>query len=98
MHYLLTFAPALTAMAKLMQAGEGEYTKYNYLKGAPVSQHVDSLLRHLTAYWETGDQQHAVATAWNALRLAAEVLTGAARDDRAGYLAETVPRECGPRV
>lgn len=86
MHYLLTFASALRALADLMRDGEGEYPKYNYLKGAPVSEHVDSLLRHLTTYWETGDKTHAVAVAWNALRLATEVLNGKVQDDRANYL------------
>lgn len=87
--YLLTFPEALKGVAAVSSYGEQKYERYNYLKGAPASESVSSLLRHLLA-WHTGEDNdsesklsHLAHVAWNALRLCDEMArTPIITDDR----------------
>src|SRR3990167_899492 len=74
--YLLTFPHALEGLAKVCMHGEKKYERFNYLKGAPVQQYVDCLLRHLNAFYNGEDvdpdsgNEHVDHVVWNALMLA----------------------------
>jgi hypothetical protein len=91
--YLLTFPLALEAFSRACTQGASVYGRGNYLKGAPLSQSLDSLLRHLMAFANGEDidpksgQAHVGHIVWNALRLAQEHLSPAPGtvDDRIGY-------------
>jgi len=81
MYYLLTFGQALAEVAYVCAHGEREYSRYNYLKGAPESEHASSLMRHLLAHWSgervdsKSGRPHLAHAAWNMLRWLAEDLT-----------------------
>lgn len=94
--YLLTFSEALDAVAEVSMSGANVYGRGNYLQGAPLTEHVDSLLRHLKAFYRGEDldpnsgHPHVAHMAWNALRLCQEALAPApgTKDDRIGYRRE----------
>lgn len=86
--YILTFPQALTGFAEVCSYGEGKYALYNYLKGAPLSQYRDCLLRHLMA-WHDGEDtdpesgcSHLDHVVWNALALSQMSRAQPNRDDR----------------
>jgi len=89
--YALTFGEALRAMAQVCAHGAGKYSRGNYLKGAPLSQSMDCLLRHLLAWSEGEDtdpesgQGHLAHVVWNALRLCQESIVRPDLDDRIHY-------------
>jgi hypothetical protein len=89
--YALTFGEALREMAKVCTYGASKYDRGNYLKGAPLSQSVDCLLRHLLAWWEGEDKDpesghmHLAHVVWNALRLCQESIARPSLDDRISY-------------
>lgn len=56
LHYLVSFPSAAEALASVCKYGEGKYSAYNYLKGAPLSQYLSSGLRHLFAFWRGEDR------------------------------------------
>lgn len=91
LRYLLVFGAAVREVAKVCAFGESKYAMYNFCKGAPRSESVDSLLRHLEAYWNGEDYDtesgchHLAHVSWNALRLCQEALINAGTDDRGGY-------------
>ena len=91
LNYALTFGDALREMSKVCTYGAGKYARANYIKGAPLSQSVDCLLRHLLAWWEGEDtdpesgQGHLAHVVWNALRLCQESLVRKDLDDRISY-------------
>lgn len=79
--------------------GAAKYAERNWEKGMKFSRVYNSLLRHLTAFWEGEDydndpywkQQgvkvlHIVAVAWNALVLVVYVIRGVGEDDRPSKL------------
>jgi hypothetical protein len=71
---LLCFPAALAGVAKVTEFGERKYEAFNFTKGAPLSESLDCLLRHLVRYWcrvETdpeSDLMELNAAAWNTLR------------------------------
>lgn len=76
LRYNLTFPGAMEGRAAVSSYGAEKYALYNYLNGAPLSQYVDCLMRHLTA-WENGEDldpesglRHTDHVAWNADALA----------------------------
>jgi len=62
-------------LAEVAQYGEGKYDMYNFLKGGPQNQYLDSLKRHLDSYedprqLDTDSESglsHLYHVAWNAL-------------------------------
>lgn len=85
---VLTFPEALRGVARAAAFGEKKYDRYNYLKGAPASQSVNSTLSHLLAWWsgeETDAESglsHLDHFVWNALRLTDELTRRPELDDR----------------
>lgn len=89
---ILCFPAALAGMAKVTEYGEGKYARYNFLKGAPESEHLDCLLRHVVYKWcrvdldaESG-LDHSNALAWNACRYSDET-----QRKPAGYVDDRPP-------
>ena len=89
--YVLTFPDALREVARVSTYGADKYERGNYLKGAPLSQSVDCLLRHLLA-WSQGEDtdpesghSHLGHVVWNALRLCQESIVRPDLDDRIAY-------------
>ena len=88
MSYILTFWNALKGVAAVSKYGEQKYERGNYLKGAPLSQYVDCMMRHLGAWWNGEDNDsesrlpHLSHFAWNALCLVEMSITQPQRDDR----------------
>lgn len=86
--YLLTFPDALKAFAKICMYGANKYERGNYLRGATVTQQIDSLMRHLSSYYNGEDidpesgEPHVGHVVWNALQLAQMALTRPDMDDR----------------
>ncbi len=85
--YILTFPSALRGFARVCTYGAKKYARFNYLKGAPQSQYVDCLMRHLSAHWR-GEEfdpesgcRHVDHVVWNALALS-EFSDDEALDDR----------------
>lgn len=100
--YLLTFPRAVEALSAVMDYGGRKYTPYNYTKGAPASQSVDSLMRHLQAWWngeercpESG-QSHLGHLVFNALQLAQCAVTRPDLDDRPHRLLEAQQLDACP--
>lgn len=89
--YLLTFGDALREFAKVCAYGAAKYERANYTKGAPLSQSMDCLLRHLLKWNEGEDrdpesgQLHLAHVVWNALRLCQEAIVRPDLDDRISY-------------
>ena len=62
-------------LAQVAQYGETKYALYNYLKGGPQNQYLDSLKRHLDSYEDPAQPDndlesglsHLYHVAWNAL-------------------------------
>lgn len=95
--YIFTFPRALAAFAKVCMYGASKYRAYNYLRGAPLSQYVNCMSRHLAA-WMSGEdidtgnpddpndngsgQPHLAHVVWNALALCEMALSQPHRDDR----------------
>ena len=81
LHYLLVFQNALTELAQVCEHGAQEYGDYNFLLGAPESQHAGSALRHLFARWRgekvdpKSGRSHLIHAAWNLLRWAEEEIS-----------------------
>jgi hypothetical protein len=48
--YLLQGPKGIAGLAKVMEFGGRKYDRGNWLKGLPVNEVIDSLLRHLAAY------------------------------------------------
>lgn len=94
LRYLLTFPHAAEGIARVSMYGASKYALYNYMMGAPASQQVDCLMRHLNDWWGKGKNQDEDAAkhgfdihplyslAWNAMRLAEELTTRPELDDR----------------
>ena len=87
--YILTFPRAISEFARVCMYGAEKYDRGNYLKGGkPLSEYVDCLLRHLTA-WQDGEnvdpesgQHHLGHVVWNALALCQFAISGNSIDDR----------------
>lgn len=86
--YILTFPHALEGFAEVCSYGASKYAAYNYLRGAPLSQYVNCLMRHLQA-WHRGEDldsesgaPHLAHVVWNALTLAEMAQAQPQRDDR----------------
>tara|TARA_Y100000310_G_C20478006_1_gene713355 strand:- start:611 stop:940 length:330 start_codon:yes stop_codon:yes gene_type:complete len=86
--YMLTFPNAWKSFAAVCMSGARKYSRGNYLKGAPLSQYQDCLLRHLLA-WANGEDidpdskcHHLAHVIWNALCLLEMAITQPERDDR----------------
>ena len=98
LHYALCFPEALKAVARVStQVVEiGKYDDYNFLKGSSVTESIDSLMRHLLAFWcgEDGDPEsgfnHLDHVVWNAMRLCDEYHRERSEDDRPKGLLETL--------
>jgi hypothetical protein len=79
--YLLYWPKAIEAIANVCREGEKKYERFNYKKGAPVSQYMDSGLRHQTAFinGEDLDQEtqcyHLAMDIWNKLQALEVMLT-----------------------
>jgi len=79
---------ALEALATHFTRGAEKYSARNWERGMPYSEVVDSLMRHLSAWWqgETYDKEgfrHTTAIAWNAIALLTYDLRGMSKwDDR----------------
>jgi hypothetical protein len=76
LRYNLTFRGAMEGRAAVSEYGARKYALFNYLRGAPLSQYTDCLLRHLAA-WHDGEDidpesglPHTDHIAWNADALA----------------------------
>lgn len=62
-------------LAKVAHYGSIKYETYNFLKGAPINQYLDSLKRHLTSFEspyesdidDESKESHLAHIAWNAL-------------------------------
>ena len=61
-------------VAKVGQFGESKYSTFNFLKGAPISQYMDSIKRHLDSFEDPkqsdideSGENHLEHVAWNAL-------------------------------
>ena len=104
LRYLLCFSKAAELLATVSEYGASKYNAYNFVKGAPVSESVDSLMRHLDAWWNGEDIDpesgchHLGHVAWNAMRLAHEARSRPDLDDRphvvlAARAADTAPQE-----
>lgn len=93
LHVNLNFPEALRGTARVTAYGEQKYARNNYLKGAPASQSVDCMMRHLEKWWngENNDSEsglsHLDHFVWNAMRLANEMHTRPDLDDRPHILA-----------
>jgi len=92
--YLFTFGAALREVANVCAYGARKYSRSNYTKGAPYTQSVDALLRHLLSWQEGEDrdpesgQLHLAHVLWNALRLCQESIVRPDLDDRVSYPVE----------
>ena len=61
-------ACALIRLSKHYEAGAKKYAERNWEKGIPISDMVDSGLRHLLKYMDGAtDEDHLCAAAWNIL-------------------------------
>ena len=61
-------AAALLRLSKLYEAGAKKYDDRNWEKGIPISDMVDSGMRHLLKYMDgQTDEDHLTAAAWNIL-------------------------------
>jgi hypothetical protein len=79
--YLLYWPKAIEAIANVCRKGEEKYEKFNYKKGAPVSQYMDSGLRHQTAFVNGEDLDketncyHLAMDIWNKMQALEVMLT-----------------------
>ena len=77
-------------LAQVAQYGEGKYSMYNFLKGGPQNQYLDSLKRHLDSYEDPTQPDNDVESglshmyhiAWNALVCAYMLENHPELDDR----------------
>jgi len=77
-------------IAKVAHYGEGKYATYNFLKGAPITQYLDSHDRHMDAFEDPrlsdfDDESkinHLYHAAWNLLVAAFVLETRPELDDR----------------
>lgn len=78
----------LEAIARAFEAGEVKYSRSNWKKGLPLTQILDSLMRHLIAVMDGEDIDHETGVAhldlaaWNALIAAQMYHTRPDMDDR----------------
>ena len=79
---------ALAEVGKVGVVGRAKYDKYNWKKGAPVTQYIDCAQRHLIKYMygEDLDKEtkchHFAHAAWNCLAALEQIITGNEDDDR----------------
>ena len=79
--YILYWPKAIEALANVCRKGEEKYEKFNYKKGAPVSQYMDSGLRHQTAFVNGEDLDpetqcyHLAMDIWNKFQALEVMLT-----------------------
>lgn len=91
LEYVLMFGAALREFAKVCEYGGKKYKKGNFMKGAPTSQSINCLLRHLLAWQEGEDRDpesnclHLAHVVWNALRACQESIVRPDLDDRISY-------------
>ena len=96
--YVLTYPRALESLAAVNMYGASKYTRGNYLRGANWTEYVDSLMRHLTAFYAGEDvdpesqHPHVGHIMYNAAILAQMYHTRKDLDDRlnAETMASTV--------
>ena len=96
--YVLTYPRALESLAAVNMYGASKYTRGNYLRGANWTEYVDSLMRHLTAFYGGEDvdpesqHPHVGHIMYNAAILAQMYHTRKDLDDRlnAETMASTV--------
>lgn len=84
LRYALTFPAFLEAVARVSKYGEQKYAAYNYFKGMPLPDCLDSMMRHLVA-WLGGEDNdpesglsHLEHFAWNAADFVQEASSGRA--------------------
>jgi len=86
--YVLTYPRALESLAAVNTYGATKYARGNYLRGSNWTQYVDSLLRHLNAFYSGEDvdpeseQAHVGHIMFNAAMLAEMYHTRKDLDDR----------------
>ena len=74
--YIMCYPNAVKGLAEIQKVGEEKYGPYNFMKGCPASQSIDSGLRHLFAWWNGEDKDpetgvdHRYAFLFNVLQLA----------------------------
>lgn len=79
---------ALAEVSKVGVIGRAKYDRYNWKKGAPVSQYLDCGLRHKIKYMYGEDLDletlchHLAHDAWNSLAALEQIITGNEDDDR----------------
>jgi hypothetical protein len=86
--FLLSAGAAMKGLAHVFEYGAQKYARNNWMKGLPLTEVTDSLLRHLTAFIE-GEENcpesglpHVNHVLWNAFILAQLYLTRPDLDDR----------------
>ena len=100
--YLLVWPNAINEIAKVCMYGSSKYSKFNYLKGAPISEYIDCALRHLRSYYGEGcdfdgdaathgwEVRHLAQAAWNIIQALEVSLTRPDLDDRPKVSAKTL--------
>lgn len=98
--YVLTFPKANRMLAGVLDAATSRavnpYPRGNYIKGGPMSQYIDALIRHLTSFVNGEDtdpdtgQDHRGHVVFNAKQLC-ECLIGSDMDDRFPVADRPVP-------
>ena len=95
--YVLTYPEALKTLSAVQTYGATKYARGNYLLGSNWTQYVDSLLRHLTAFYAGEDidpesgQPHTGHVLFNAMMLAQMFETRKDLDDRLNQKTVAVP-------
>lgn len=86
---LLMFPLAIGGLSARVEFGDAKYPRYNWKRGFPYTELIDSALRHLVAFQngETPDPEHPLtdhldAALWNILVLSDQVKSKRGEDDR----------------
>lgn len=53
--YMLEFPKAMEATSRVMEFGADKYDRHNWKKGGPMSEQMDSLIRHAMAFQNCED-------------------------------------------